>query len=922
MKTKIIILITLVLSVGLCLSTPNSMADDTQIEQKRERLWNLLQEQKPDSSYVDESQDLEVMPIEDLSSEPMVNDDFQMESVDEVVEKVVGGVVESMESVFDEQPVADESDMPQSDLAPKIDAIVNYTEVDGNLSNLIDLQNEFISTSMANEMVNVDMHWSDNLSQKTIIEPDLLVKQEVPEMIEPSMDVMTDEVMLEPIQDVSDSMMDMAYDMGEAVDTAADAVADEMVVDMDEHETDYRDALETQDIEAYGQQVEEVIYDNVEPVQEKKGFWKKLKSSFKSDEPSRNELNEQFMEEDIQAVDIDIDSADNNYGVVMEGEEPSDAAEPGLSEYEQMRKILGDKVELELDGNHTNHMQADAMVEEVQMIHHQDAENWDQLAAAVNVVKEPDSYTYKPVEDAKFTYEEPVYEEVTIEHSHDHGEAGVEAYVDGEWVDVNHGHADTHQHAEMYVDDGVEEEGFWKKVERKMSMSGMTKEEVQELDYWEVPVQEQTVEDIADNLRIDAAFEEAASVKLESQEPLRHKFEQPTRKISSPREIIRAAIPEEYRDRKVDLDFDNTNLADILLIVADTGGMNIVLDPALKSNTLDLHLKQISLEEALLLIANSYDLGFKLVGDAIFVTENDKLRFENKVSRIIKVRNIAVEEAKMLVGDLVDKVSSSEELNSLIVLGDPSDVAKVEQIIKNIDTPQPQVVLVAKVIEVNKDALKDLGVDWSDQITVGYQESGRPADLEDVEDSSSSFYRIAQLQRNPLNFETTIRMLEQQNKAKVLSEPRVTTLNGKTAEIFVGDEVPYTITNITGGVVTNDVRFVEPGIRLTITPSIIEDDFVVMKVEPEVSFIVSFRGPNDEFPQVRTREATAHVRVENNQPFVLGGILNQEDKQSLFKVPFLGKLPLFGNLFSYERNTAIDTELIITVIPTIVHGKN
>ena len=468
------------------------------------------------------------------------------------------------------------------------------------------------------------------------------------------------------------------------------------------------------------------------------------------------------------------------------------------------------------------------------------------------------------------------------------------------------------------------EEDLATKIKRKLSPSGLLKEEVAALDYWEVPVEEQTVEDISRNLKIDQALKEAADIQMTAEEPQPAEVKaKPADKttVVTAEEIVRKAIPVQNRNKRIDLDFDNTNLSDILLIMGEAGDMNIMLDPALKSNTLDLHLKQITLEDALLLVANSYDLGFKLVGQALFITENEKLRYENKVSRMIKVRNVNVQEAKNLVEDLADNVSISEELNSLMVTGDPKDVAQVEQLVEMLDNPQPQVILEAKIIEVDKNALKDLGVDWSDQINLLYQESGRPQDFDDVENSDSGFYRIAQIQRNPLQFETTIRMLEQQNKAKVLSAPRVSTLNGKQAEIFVGDEVPYTITNITGGVVTNDVRFVEPGIRLTITPSIIEQNFVVMKVEPEVSFIVAFRGPNDEFPQVRTREATAHVRVENKQPFVLKGILNQEDKQSLFKVPFFGDLPLFGNLFSYERNTAVDTELIITVIPTIVHGR-
>ncbi len=936
MKTKLIILIIFAMSFGMCVNTPNVVADNDQLAQKRERLWNLLQEQKP--NYYDDAES-----SSEVHEAIMMPD--EAEAVD-VIDEAVEDVMDTVEEIVpDVEPVV-------------VDQSVEYTEVEFSDGKLVDLQNDFITRSMQAEDVQVRTAWADNLNRQTILDNAIAAMEETLEqMPEPEEMALLEETVTENTVEVYDDVVadvaeNVVYDMVEdtpiiaqeevieqvenaVIDDDVQEVVDQIVedaqgeIDMTAYEETALVDSEVDDVAAEEEFLEATVSDadmevhedfyEVSDTTEKKGFWGRLKSTLQGDdEPSRDELNEAFMAEDIQAVDID--STSNNYGVVMEeGGITAEPADDAVSDYERMRRIL--------DPN-SDGAAMEAIHDDVHMTSMQPQEDWVEMAAAVNVVREPDTYTADVEVDERYIEDVPVHETHNHQHTYnaEYVDSGIEVYHDGEWVDesavVHEGvHDDMDMTTDIYEEEG-EKEGFWKKVERKLSMSGMTKEEVAELDYWEVPVQEQTVEDISRNLKIDAAFEEAASVQIDDIPSKKHTFVQPETKISSPREIIRAAIPEANRDRKIDLDFDNTNLSDILLIIGDTGGMNIVLDPALKSNTLDLHLKQISLEEALLLIANSYDLGFKLVGDAIFVTENAKLRYENKVSRIIKVRNVAVQEAKVLVDDLVDKVNASEELNSLIVVGDPKDVAKVEQIIQSIDTPQPQVILVAKIIEVNKDALKDLGVDWSDQINIGYQESGRPSDFNDSEDSTGSWYRVAQIQRNPLQFETTIRMLEQQNKAKVLSEPRVTTLNGKEAEIFVGDEVPYTITNITGGVVTNDVRFVEPGIRLRITPSIIEDNFVVMKIEPEVSFIVSFRGPNDEFPQVRTREATAHVRVENKQPFVLGGILNQEDKQNLFKVPFLGKLPLFGNLFSYEKNTAVDTELIITVIPTIVHGKD
>lgn len=431
-------------------------------------------------------------------------------------------------------------------------------------------------------------------------------------------------------------------------------------------------------------------------------------------------------------------------------------------------------------------------------------------------------------------------------------------------------------------------------------------------------IREQDIPSIIKNHQIEKDLKEARSITVNITKPI---VVVPTEPVPTAtlEDTLQDMIKPELRQSRVDLNFDKINLGDVLLTLGQSAAINIVLDPSLKNNVLDLHLKNVTISETLLLIANSYSLGFKRVGDSLFISSKEKLRSENLLTKIFKLRNISVEEARVLIKDLVDAANASTEINSIMVVGDSEQLARVEKIIKQIDIPQPQVILEAKIIEISKDALKDLGVDWSDSLTLSYQESGRPVEFSNVENAPGSPVRISSIARNPLQFNTIIRMLENQNKAKVLSNPRIATLNDKEAEIFVGDRIPYTVTTISGGVATSDVRFEEPGIRLNITPSIIEENFVVIKIQPEVSFIYTYRGPNDAYPQTRKREATAYVRIKNNEPFVIGGLLNQEDKRNLYKVPILGNIPLIGNLFSYESHTVFDTELIITVVPTIVY---
>ena len=434
-------------------------------------------------------------------------------------------------------------------------------------------------------------------------------------------------------------------------------------------------------------------------------------------------------------------------------------------------------------------------------------------------------------------------------------------------------------------------------------------------------VKKQSLGSLQGQLSIDEAYKETKKIPSPNTKPPERKALYENQKVMTDREIVRSLLNDDVRNKKIDLDFEEIKLGDIFMTLGKASGINIVLDPAFKALTTDIHLKQVSIEEAIILMANSFNLGLKIVEDSLFVTAKDKLKEENLVSKVIKLRNIKAKDAKVMIENLAENVSVGEDINTLIVRADPDQMVKIDRLIEIIDLPQPQVILEAKIIEINKDALRDLGVDWSDQIVLSYQEGQRDTKIPSNANPVSSLYHVGRFERTPLQFSTIIKILEQQNKAKLLATPRISTINEKEAEIFVGDRVPYTVTTISGGVATTDVRFVEPGIRLRITPSIIEDNFVVIKVEPEVSFIFAFRGEHNDIPQVRTREATAYLRVRNQDTVVLGGILSQEDKQNLAKVPFLGDVPIIGNIFTYEKRTVTDTELIITITPTIIHGE-
>jgi len=207
------------------------------------------------------------------------------------------------------------------------------------------------------------------------------------------------------------------------------------------------------------------------------------------------------------------------------------------------------------------------------------------------------------------------------------------------------------------------------------------------------------------------------------------------------------------------------------------------------------------------------------------------------------------------------------------------------------------VVLEVWVQEVATEALRDLGVDWEG--VPSFLESNAPVFLE--------------LEWDAWDLILALRIMEERGDAKLLANPKITTLSGQAASIFVGDRVPVVLTSEDG---RRTMEFLESGINLQVTPRISEDGYITILVEPQVSTFI-WRADTD-YPQIRTREAETTVRVRNGQPFVLGGLIQEQESEAIKRIPFLSQLPILGKLFQWKETKQNQTEMTIFLIPRIV----
>ncbi len=338
-------------------------------------------------------------------------------------------------------------------------------------------------------------------------------------------------------------------------------------------------------------------------------------------------------------------------------------------------------------------------------------------------------------------------------------------------------------------------------------------------------------------------------------------------------------------------------------------------------------------DEALNLVVRAAGLGYERVGNSILVADPARLQTRTGLTTRIFTLEYAdpvrVAEALAVISE---NVTVDAVRHQVLIRESQSLVEQAAAIIEELDRKPGQVLLRARLIEVNASALRELGIDWeqitkwSTVLTEGDHGASRPRELpEDLgyiqADHVANYYRQAAA------FEVALDALLTDGDARLLSDSKVTTLDNEPAEIFVGETVPVVVTSLGsagpagGAFQTIQLEKIDVGVKLSITPRISSEGYITTIVAPEVSSIVAFVGPDDDLPQTAMRRALTTVRVRDGQKIYLGGLLSKSRRTVVKKVPILGSIPLLGLLFQHHRDETLRNDLVIEVTPTVVSDE-
>jgi type II secretory pathway component GspD/PulD (secretin) len=391
---------------------------------------------------------------------------------------------------------------------------------------------------------------------------------------------------------------------------------------------------------------------------------------------------------------------------------------------------------------------------------------------------------------------------------------------------------------------------------------------------------------------------------------------------------------------------EDAHLPGILSLLAKESGYNIVTDPNVsQQDKITIHLDNVPIEQAINLVVRAVGLSYEVIGNSFLVAESKKLKEEVGISSyVLNLKYANALEVQSMLKDITKQVQVDTSGNKLIINASPKRIAEIEDMLVQIDVPAIQIMLETRLIEVSVDAEEQLGLDWSklasytnilsENATPTSASTGVPgAATSGTLPTTNTFEKLTwkswadqtivprYFSRQLTAFNLTLDLLLRDNKAEILANSRLTTLNGRQASIDLLDIVPYILSS--GGVGGQvQVQKEEVGIKLQVLPAVNTDGYITVKVDPEVSSIFEFIGPDKNIPRVKSRKSSTTIRVKNGESIIIGGLLSRDKKKTTYRFPVLHRIPWLGKkLFTSHNTVERKTELIIQITPHIVEDN-
>ncbi|MCH5049032.1 DNA uptake porin HofQ [Pectobacterium aquaticum] len=405
--------------------------------------------------------------------------------------------------------------------------------------------------------------------------------------------------------------------------------------------------------------------------------------------------------------------------------------------------------------------------------------------------------------------------------------------------------------------------------------------------------------------------------------------------------LLLAAPFQASAESSVSMAFEDSPISRVLQALADHQQLNVVIAPGVTGN-LSLRLADIPWQQALDIVLRMGKLSVERNGNVLMVfpaghlESLQKERDEHTAEQAQKLplHNISV---ALQYADSTDVAASvqaqrgtllstrgsvtvDKRTNTLLIRDTEEALAQLEPWVKELDLPLAQVQLAAHIVTISSEHLQALGVNWglgegdvaNKALRLNHFNVGLPVDTPAI----NAGFHLARLNGRLLDLE--LMALEQESQVEIIASPRLFTAHQQTASIKQGTEIPYQVSSGASG--STSIEFKEAVLGMEVTPDILRAGRITLnlKISQNMPGQTIKQGDNGEALAIDKQEIQTQVTVADGETIVLGGIFQQQKKNSDRQVPILGEVPVFGHLFRNHTQQHTRRELVIFITPTLI----
>ena len=410
-----------------------------------------------------------------------------------------------------------------------------------------------------------------------------------------------------------------------------------------------------------------------------------------------------------------------------------------------------------------------------------------------------------------------------------------------------------------------------------------------------------------------------------------------------------------YIGRRISLDFQQADISNVLRLIAEVSGFNMVVGEGVKSKV-TMKLVSVPWDQALDMILKMNGLGKIRQSNILWIdslaniakqqneeaqAKDAKVKAEELVDRVFYIRNLQVTELMTSLRQYLSPrglMQMSQGTNALIIRDTESKIGVMKQLVDGLDLEVPQVQIEARIVQADTTYSRSLGVQWGIQNLNSFQGSGvanfssgttggfggkandflvnLPATVGGLTSTPGIGFTIGKTDGTLLDMRLSAGELL--GLSKVIAAPKVTTLDKREAKISQGESIPFQTTSLQG----TQTTFVDANLELNVTPQITSRDpketgkQIMMKVRATRNAVGARSNPAG--PSIDRREATTQVIIRDGETMVIGGVFIDTQGNSVAGIPYLSRVPVLGWLFKQKTESVAKQELLIFLTPSIV----